>query len=63
MIRQCTAIFFSKVEIMFWSGEGMAVVKDLISIPFNYAEQNGYLKILISCVFGIDWFAGKVLLP
>ena len=32
----------------------MGVVKHIISIPFNYIEQNGYLKILIRRVLGID---------
>jgi hypothetical protein len=30
--------------------EGVIILKDLISRTFNYAEQNGYLKILIGCV-------------
>ena len=29
------------------------ILKDIISRPFNYVEQNGYLQILIGCVFGI----------
>ena len=36
----------------------MGVVKDIISIPFKFAEQNGRLKILICCVFGIDGCGG-----
>ena len=32
--------------------EGVVILKDLISRTFNYAEQNGYLKILIGCVWG-----------
>jgi hypothetical protein len=31
---------------------GFAILKDIISGPFNYVEQNGYLKILIECVLG-----------
>ena len=31
----------------------MGVVKNTICRPLNYTEQNGYLKILIRCVFGI----------
>ena len=37
----------------------MGVIKDIISRVFNNTEQNGYLKILILCVFGIEWHAGK----
>ena len=40
----------------------MGVVKDIISRPFNYTEQNGYLKILIKCVLGIDGRGGLVAL-
>ena len=31
---------------------GFVILKDLISRTFNYVEQNGYLKILIGCVWG-----------
>ena len=31
--------FFSKVQIMFWSWEGIGVVQDIVSRPFNYTEQ------------------------
>ena len=31
-------------------GYGVVILKDIISGPFNYAEQNGYLEILIGCV-------------
>ena len=30
----------------------MGVVKDEISCPFNYVEQNDYVKIMIGCVWG-----------
>ena len=33
---------------------GGVILKDTIYRPFNYAEQYGYLKILIRCVLGID---------
>ena len=33
-------------------GGGFVILKDTISRPFNYIEQNGYLKILIGCVWG-----------
>ena len=33
-------------------GWGDVTIKDTISGPFNYAEQNGYLKTLIGCVWG-----------
>ena len=36
----------------------MAVVKDIISRPFNYSEQNAHLKILIRHVLGIDGHVG-----
>ena len=29
----------------------MRVIKDIICRTFNYGEQNGYLKILIRCVW------------
>ena len=32
----------------------MEVIKNIISIPFNCAEQNSYLKILIRYVLRID---------
>ena len=28
------------------------VISNIVSEPFNYVEQNGYLKILIGCVWG-----------
>jgi hypothetical protein len=33
-------------------GGGVVTLKDLVSRTFNYVEQNGYLKILIGCVWG-----------
>ena len=30
----------------------IVILKDRISGPFNYVEQNGYLKILFGCVWG-----------
>ena len=33
-------------------GEGVIILKDVISGPFNYIEQNDYPKILIRCVWG-----------
>ena len=32
----------------------MGVVKDIISRTFSNSEQNGYVRILIRCVSGID---------
>ena len=32
----------------------MGVVKDMISRPLKFEEQNGCLKIFIRCVLGID---------
>ena len=32
----------------------MCVVEEMIYRPFIYTEQNGYLKVLIRCVLGID---------
>ena len=32
----------------------MGVVKDMISRPFNYTEKNGYPKILIRYILGIN---------
>ena len=49
--REFTFIY---LKMMFWSWEGMEVLKDIISRTFNYTEQNGYIKILIRCVLGID---------
>ena len=48
------AFFLVKSKFMFCSWEGMGVVKDVILRPYNYAEQNDYLKPLIWCVLGID---------
>jgi hypothetical protein len=31
---------------------GIVFLKNMISGPFNYAEQNSFLKILIGCVWG-----------
>ena len=40
------------LHIGFFLG-GALILKDIISRPLNYAEQNGYLKILIRCVLVI----------
>ena len=40
----------------------MGFVKDIVSRP-NYAEQYGYLKILIRCVLGINGREDGGLLP
>ena len=42
-------------------GCGVAIIKNIISGPFNYFEQNGYLKILIGCVWGNGWRGGGLL--
>ena len=36
----------------------MGVVKNIICRPFNYAEQNGYLDVLITCVLRINGSGG-----
>ena len=33
---------------------GIVILKDKVSRPFNYAEQNGYLKIWTLCLLGND---------
>ena len=33
----------------------VVILKNLISRPFNYAKQNGFLKMLIGCVGRNDW--------
>jgi len=38
--------------------EGISCLKNIIFKIFNNAEQNGYLKILISCVLGIYGHGG-----
>ena len=37
---------------------GGGVFKDILNGPFKYAEQIGYLKILIACIWGNDGRVG-----
>ena len=39
-------------------GMGGAILEDIISRSFNYAEQNGYLEILIGCIWGMVGMGG-----
>ena len=41
---------------------GVFIIKNIISRPFNYVEQNGYFKILIRCVQGNGGQGGVVAL-
>ena len=43
--------------------EGAVILKDIISRPFNYVEQNVYLKILIGCVWENGGVRGGVTCP
>ena len=42
-------------------GGGGFILKDIISGLFNYVEQNGYLKILIRCVWGKGGLGGGLI--
>jgi len=37
-------------------GRGVVTLKDIISRPFNYAEQIAHIQLLIGCVWGNDWY-------
>ena len=46
-----------------WGLRGFDIPKDIITRPFNYAEQNDYLKIFIGYVWGNDERKGRGWLP
>ena len=40
------------LKLLPWGLWGAVILKDIIPEPFNYAEQNSYLKIIWLVVFG-----------
>jgi len=44
-----------------WGLWGVVILKDIVSAPFNYAEHNCYLKIMIGRIWGNDWHGEGVI--
>jgi hypothetical protein len=44
-------------------GGGVVILKNIISGPFNYIEQNGHIKMLIVNFWGNNEHGGGVIIP